>query len=55
MELAFTTAGVDKEMLKAIKNGAELLEETVISLGAESKLFRDIYSFIIEICSPNNG
>lgn len=53
IELAFTTSEVEKVMENAIKNGAELLEETVTKpWGQQVGYLRDLDGFIIEICTP---
>lgn len=53
IELAFTTSDVEKVMQKAIRNGAELLEETVTKpWGQQVGYLRDLNGFIIEICTP---
>jgi len=53
IELAFTTKDVEKVMENAIKNGAELLVETVTKpWGQKVGYVRDINGFIVEICTP---
>lgn len=53
IELAFTTSTVETVMENAIKNGAELLEETVTKpWGQKVGYLRDLNGFIIEICTP---
>ncbi|MEN8928537.1 MAG: VOC family protein [Flavobacteriales bacterium] len=56
IELAFSTSNVEEVMENAIKNGAELLEETVTKpWGQKVGYVRDINGFIIEICTPIQG
>lgn len=53
IELAFTTSEVENVMENAIKNGAELLAETVLKpWGQKVGYLRDLNGFILEICSP---
>ncbi len=53
IELAFKTSAVEKVVERAIKNGAELLEDTVTKpWGQQVGYLRDLNGFIIEICSP---
>ena len=56
IELAFTTSNVEEVIENAIKNGAEILEETVTKpWGQKVGYVRDINGFIIEICTPILG
>ncbi len=53
IELAFTTSEVEKVIENSVKNGAELLEETVTKpWGQKVGYIRDNNGFIIEICTP---
>ena len=53
IELAFTTAEVEKLIKIALDNGAEQLAETVVKpWGQTVGYVRDINGFIIEICTP---
>ena len=53
IELAFTTSTVETVMENAIKNGAELFEETLTKpWGQKVGYLRDLNGFIIEICTP---
>ena len=53
IELAFATMEVEKTMEQAIKNGAELLEDTVTKpWGQKVGYVRDNNGFLIEICTP---
>ncbi|TMM53612.1 VOC family protein [Maribacter algarum] len=53
IELALTTSDVEKVMRDAIKNGAELLEESVTKpWGQQVGYLRDLNGFIIEVCTP---
>ena len=53
IELAFTTANVEKVMERAIENGAELMETAVTKpWGQQVGYLRDVNGFIIEICTP---
>ncbi len=53
IELAFTTDNVEKLIEQATKQGAIILEETVIKpWGQKVGYIKDINGFLIEICTP---